>query len=137
MLNVVVLIGRLAADPEPRYTVDGTAVTNFRIAVQRPFTNREGEREADFLDVVCWRRLAETVAQNLRKGRLVAVHGRVQTRSWETQDGDRRWKTEIVAEDVRFLDWPDDDRPRKRRDTKDDDLLDDFLDDDDADVPFN
>ncbi len=137
MLNVVVLIGRLAADPEPRYTVDGTAVTNFRIAVQRPFTNREGEREADFLDVVCWRKLAETVAQNLRKGRLVAVRGRVQTRSWETQDGDRRWKTEIVAEDVRFLDWPDDDRPRKRRDTKDDDLLDDFLDDDDADVPFN
>lgn len=137
MLNVVVLIGRLTADPEPRYTVDGTAVTNFRLAVQRSFTNRDGEREADFLDVVCWRGLAETVAQNLRKGRLVAVHGRIQVRSWETQDGDRRWKTEIVADEVRFLDWPDDDRPAKRREKKDDDLLDDFLDDDDADVPFN
>lgn len=146
MLNVVVLIGRLAQDPDARYTVNGTAVTNFTIAVDRPFTNRQGERDTDFIDVVCWRKLAETVADNLRKGRLVAVHGRMQKRSWEDQDGNRRYKTEVVADSVRFLDWPDDSRSRGRRkapedgdetDTTADDDPDDFLDDDLDDVPFD
>lgn len=141
MLNVVVLIGRLAQDPDARYTVSGTAVTNFTIAVDRPYTNQEGERDTDFIDIVCWRNLAETVANNLRKGRLVAVQGRIQKRSWETDDGQYRSKVEVVANNVRFLDWPDDNRQKPKR--EEDDAFDDFddfddLDDDDLDpVPFD
>ncbi len=117
MLNVAVLIGRLTADPELRYTVSGIAVVNFRLAVDRPFTNREGERDTDFLDIVCWRKLAETVAANLNKGRLVAVKGMVQARNWETAEGERRRTVEIVADEVRFLDWPSDRRgPSKGQD---------------------
>ncbi len=145
MLNVVVLIGRLTADPEARYTVSGVAVTNIRLAVDRSFTNREGERETDFFDVVCWRGLAETVANNLRKGRLVGVHGRLQLDRWQ-QDGQNRSKVVVVANDVRFLDWPSDgegkDGGANRRNQGDrgakdsEDLLEDFLDDNDE-PPFN
>jgi len=108
MLNRVVIIGRLAADPDLRYTPQGHAVTTFRIAVDRPFKNQQGEREADFFPIVTWRRLAETCAHNLNKGRLVAVEGRLQTRSYQAQDGSTRWATEVVADNVRFLDWPKD-----------------------------
>ncbi len=145
MMNVVVLIGRLTADPEARYTVSGIAVTNFRLAVDRSFTNRDGERETDFIDIVCWRKLAENVAQFMRKGRMVAVHGRIQTRSWETQEGERRFTTEVVAEDVRFLDRPPGTGQNRSGgdesggdENGEDDLLDDFFDDDDEDeVPFD
>ncbi len=144
MMNVVVLIGRLTADPEARYTVSGTAVTNFRLAVERPFTNRDGEREADFINIVCWRKLAEIVAQYMRKGRMVAVHGRIETRSWENQEGERRFATEVVAENVRFLDSPPAgssggrEQGRGGNESDDEDLLDEFFDDDDDDeVPFN
>lgn len=108
MLNSVVLIGRLATDPELRYTQTGVAVTNFRLAVDRPFTNQQGERETDFFPIISFRRLAETVAHNLGKGRLVAVEGRLQARSYQAQDGGTRWITEVVADNVRFLDWPKD-----------------------------
>lgn len=108
MLNRAILIGRLTADPELRYTPQGHAVTTFRIAVDRPFKNQQGEREADFFPIVTWRRLAETCAHNLNKGRLVAVEGRLQTRSYQAQDGSTRWATEVVADNVRFLDWPKD-----------------------------
>src|SRR5690606_27463274 len=108
MLNRVILIGRLTADPELRYTPQGVAVTTFRIAVDRPFINQQGERETDFFPVVAWRKLAEVCAHNLGKGRLVAVEGRLQTRSYQAQDGSTRWVTEIVADSVRFLDWPKD-----------------------------
>mgnify|MGYP000412788640 CR=1 FL=1 len=106
MLNRVVLIGRLAQDPELRYTPNGVAVVSFTIAVERPFTNQQGEREVDFIDIVGWRRLAETCANHLGKGRLVAVEGRLQIRSFETQEGQRRRVAEVVADNVRFLDWP-------------------------------
>lgn len=106
MLNTVVLIGRLTRDPELRYTAGGAAVANFSLAVDRPFTNQQGERETDFIDIVCWRQLAEQVANHLGKGRLVAVEGRLQIRSYETQDGQRRKVAEIVANTVRFLDSP-------------------------------
>src|SRR5690554_2932468 len=86
-MNVVVLVGRLVRDPELRYTPNGIAVGSFTLAVDRPFTNQQGEREADFIDVVVWRGLAETVAQHLQKGRMVAVHGRLQVRTFETADG--------------------------------------------------
>lgn len=108
MLNRVVLIGRLVADPELRYTQSGIAVTTFRLAVDRPYTNREGERETDFIDVVAWRKLAEICAHNLTKGRLTAVDGRLQVRSYDDSQGIRRRVAEVVAEDVRFLDRPRD-----------------------------
>lgn len=109
MLNTVVLIGRLVRDPELRYTPSGVAVGSFTVAIDRPFTNQQGQREADFIDVVLWRRLAETCANHLGKGRLVAVEGRLQVRSFETQEGQRRRVTEVVARDVRFLDRPRED----------------------------
>lgn len=108
VLNRVILIGRLATEPELRYSTNGVAVTTFRLAVQRPFTNQQGEREADFFPVVTWNKLAEVCAHNLGKGRLVAVEGRLQARSYQAQDGSRRWITEVVADNVRFLDWPKD-----------------------------
>ena len=100
MLNKVVLIGRLTKDPEIRYLPSGVAVTTFFLAVNRNFTNQQGEREADFLPIVTWRGLAETCGKYLAKGRLVAVAGRIQTRNYGTQTGERRYVTEIVADEV-------------------------------------
>lgn len=108
MLNRIVLIGRLTRDPELRYTPNGIAVANFSLAVDRPYTNQQGERETDFINIVVWRKLAETCANHLGKGRLVAVDGSLQVRSYETQEGQRRIVAEVVAENVRFLDRPKD-----------------------------
>lgn len=116
MTNVVVLIGRLAQDPELRFTPGGAAVASFGLAVERNFTNQQGERETDFIDIVTWRKLAETVTQHLQKGRLVAVEGRLQIRSYEDRDGVRRRAAEVVANDVRFLDWPKDQQGGGRQD---------------------
>jgi len=106
MLNRVILIGRLVADPELRYTPSGVPVANCRIAVDRPFKNAAGERETDFINVVAWRQRAEFAANYLGKGRLVAIDGRLQIRQWTTQDGQRRSTAEVVADDVRGLDRP-------------------------------
>ena len=110
MLNRVILIGRLTADPELRYTQQGVAVTTFRVAVDWPYTNQQGERETDFFPVVTWRKLAETCAHNLNKGRLVAVEGRLQNRQYTRQDGSKGWVTEVIADNVRFLGWPKDEQ---------------------------
>lgn len=107
-MNKVILIGRLTRDPELRYLTSGAAVATFTIAVDRPFTNQQGERETDFIKIVTWRKLAESCANNLNKGRLVGVSGRLQIRSYEGEDGQRRWVTEVVADEVQFLDWPKD-----------------------------
>ena len=104
MLNRVVLIGRLTADPELRYTGSGVPVANFRIAVDRPFSSSSGERQTDFINIVAWRQRAEFAANYLTKGRLVAVDGRLQIRQWTTQDGQRRQTAEVVADDLRGLD---------------------------------
>lgn len=104
MLNRIILIGRLTRDPELRYVPSGQPVASFSLAVDRPFTNQQGERETDFIDIVAWRKLAEQVSQHLSKGRLVAVEGRLQIRSFETQDGQKRRVAEVVADAVRFLD---------------------------------
>jgi len=104
MLNRVVLIGRLTKDPELRYTPNGVAVAKFRLAVDRPFTNQQGEKETDFIDIVAWRGTGETVAKHMKKGRLVAVEGRLQVRSFENKDGRRIRIAEVVADNVRFLD---------------------------------
>jgi|SRR5579872_3252260 len=109
MLNRVVLIGRLTKDPESQYTPNGIAVAKFRIAVDRPTKNAEtGEKETDFIDIVAWRRTAEFVTQYLGKGRLVAVEGRLQIRNFVGQDGQRRYFTEVVADNVQGLDRPRD-----------------------------
>lgn len=103
MLNKTVLIGRLTKDPELRYTPNGTAVTQFTLACERPFTNNQGEREADFIPIVVWRKAAEAAANYTRKGSLVAVEGRIQVRNYENEEGRRVYMTEVVAENVRFL----------------------------------
>src|SRR6056297_2148335 len=103
MLNKCVLIGRLVRDPELRYTSNGNAVTNFTLAVERPFTNQEGEQEVDFIDIVTWKKLAESSAQHLQKGRLIAVTGRLQIRK-NTSDNRTYINPEIVARTVKFLD---------------------------------
>jgi single-strand DNA-binding protein len=105
MLNKCMIIGNLGADPEMRYTANGSAVTNFNVATSRSYTNAQSERveETEWFSVVTWNRLAETCAQYLSKGRQVFVEGRMQTRSWDGQDGQKRYKTELVAETVKFL----------------------------------
>ncbi|MEG0133970.1 MAG: single-stranded DNA-binding protein [Clostridium sp.] len=105
-MNKVFLIGRLTADPELKYTPGaGHAVTRFSLAVDRKYTSQSGQREADFINIICWRKLAEHVANNLSKGRLVAILGSIQTRKYQAQDGSNRYATEINAEEVKFLDW--------------------------------
>ncbi|HBX23888.1 MAG TPA: single-stranded DNA-binding protein [Desulfotomaculum sp.] len=106
MLNKVILIGRLAQDPELRYTPSGAPVASFALAVERTFTTKQGERETDFINIVVWQKLAENCANHLGKGRLVAVDGRLQIRSYDDNQGIRRKAAEVVANDVRFLDWP-------------------------------
>ncbi len=103
MLNRVVLIGRLTKDSELTYTPSGVAVCKFTLAVDRNFKNAQGEREADFLPVVVYRKLAELCANYLEKGKMAAVDGRIQIRTYTGQDGQKRWVTEIIAENVRFL----------------------------------
>src|SRR5690606_17352165 len=103
MINRVVLVGRLAQDPELRYTPNGVAVTTFTLAVNRRFTNQHGEREADFINIVTWRQQAETCANYLKKGRLVGVDGRLQMRSYENSEGRRSKVAEVVADTVQFL----------------------------------
>ncbi|EAG1886160.1 TPA: single-stranded DNA-binding protein [Listeria monocytogenes] len=103
MMNRAVLVGRLTKDPELRYTPAGVAVATFTLAVNRTFTNQQGEREADFINCVVWRKPAENVANFLKKGSLTGVDGRVQTRNYEGNDGKRVYVTEIVAESVQFL----------------------------------
>lgn len=103
MLNKAILIGRLTKDPELRYTPNGVANCTFTLAIDRPFTNQQGDREADFIPVVTWRQLAETCANYLRKGRLTAVEGRIQVRNYENNEGKRVYVTEVIADNVRFL----------------------------------
>lgn len=102
-MNRVVLVGRLTKDPELRYTPNGVAVATFTLAVNRTFTNQQGERETDFINCVIWRRPAENVANFLKKGSLAGVDGRLQTRNYEGQDGRRVYVTEVLAESVQFL----------------------------------
>jgi single-strand DNA-binding protein len=103
MMNRVVLVGRLTIDPDLRYTPNGVPVATFSLAVNRPFSNQQGERETDFINCVVWRKPAENVANFLKKGSLAGVDGRIQTRNYEGQDGKRVYVTEVLAESVQFL----------------------------------
>jgi single-strand DNA-binding protein len=103
-MNRCVLIGNLTRDPELKTTTSGLSVCNFTIAVSRSFSAQgSGEREADFIPVVVWRKQAENAAKYLRKGSQVAIAGSLQTRSYEAKDGSRRYLTEVVASEVQFL----------------------------------
>ena len=104
-INRVVLIGNLAADPESRTTQSGVAQCTLRLAVSRRFTDKQtGKRESDFFNVICWRGTAEFAARYLSKGRKIAVEGSLQTRSYDANDGTKRYVTEIIADNVEFCD---------------------------------
>ncbi|MFB4471745.1 single-stranded DNA-binding protein [Oceanobacillus caeni] len=102
-LNRTVLVGRLTRDPDLRYTPTGVAVANFTLAVNRPFTNQQGNREADFINCVAWRKPAENLANYMKKGSQIGIDGRIQTRTYEGQDGKTVYVTEILAESIQFL----------------------------------
>lgn len=104
-MNKVVIIGRLTKDPELKYTPgNGTAVTQITVAVERRY-KKDGQQEADFIPVVIWGKAAENTAQYTEKGRLIGISGRIQTRSYEAKDGGKRYVTELVAEEVKFLEF--------------------------------
>jgi single-strand DNA-binding protein len=100
MLNKVVIIGRLTKDPELRYTATGTAVCTFTLAV-----DRQKKDETDFIPIVTWKKIAESCGKYLVKGRLVAVCGRIQVRNYENKEGKRRYVTEVIGDEVKFLSW--------------------------------
>lgn len=103
MINAVTLVGRLTKDVDLRYTQSGKAVGNFTLAVNRPFKNAQGEQEADFINCTSWGKQAENLANYMKKGSQVGIVGRIQTRSYENNDGKRVFVTEVVADQVSFL----------------------------------
>ena len=127
IINTVNLIGRLTRDPELKFLPNGgTAVTTFSLAVDKQLSKEKkqemeasGQPTADFINIVVWGKQAENCANYLVKGRLVGVRGRIQTRTWEAQDGTKRYATEVVAEQTQFLEWGDKDnsQPTKSYDT--------------------
>ena len=102
-MNKILLMGRLTKDPELRYTQGGTAVASFTLAVNRSFANQNGEREADFINCVAWQKAAEFVSHYFKKGQQMALEGRLQVRSYDDNNGQRRWVTEVVTEKVEFV----------------------------------
>ncbi len=146
-MNKVILMGRLTRDPELRYTATNTnAVASFALAVNRKFVKQGEERQADFINIVAWGKTAEFCSKYFKKGQQVAVSGRLQTRTWDDQDGKKRYATEVVAEDVYFADSKKDSYgsdsqfdttpfPRQSQDSMpNEDFFSD--DNDDNDVPF-
>lgn len=103
MINNVTLVGRLTKDPDLKYTGNGTAVATFTLAVNRNFTNQSGEREADFINCVIWRKPAETLANYAKKGVLIGVTGRIQTSSYDNQQGQKVYVTEVIADNFQLL----------------------------------
>ncbi len=102
-MNRVVLVGRLVRDPDLRYTPNGIAVSNFTIACNRPFKTKDGEQEADFINGVVWRKAAESLAEYMKKGSMIGIDGRLQSRTYDDKDGKKVYVTEVLAESVQFL----------------------------------
>ncbi len=102
-MNKIILLGRLTRDPEVRYTATGRVVCQFTLAVDRPFANQEGQREADFIPVVIWGKNAETCGNSLTKGQRALVEGRLQIRSYDGKDGNKHWVTEVIADRFEFI----------------------------------
>lgn len=118
MINNVVLVGRLTKDPDLRYTSSGSAVATFTLAVNRSFTNQSGNREADFINCVIWRKPAETLANSARKGHLIGAVGRIQTRNYENQQGTKVYVTEVVCDNFQFLERKENASKGKESDAK-------------------
>ena len=102
-MNIIVLLGRLVRDPEVRYTTTGKCVCQFTLAVDRPFTNQDGQREADFINIVVWGKTAELCGNSLMKGHRLGVVGRLQIRSYDGKDGKKHYITEVIANSVKFI----------------------------------
>ena len=102
-MNKVVLVGRLTAKPELRYTASNTAYTRFSVAVNRNFTNADGKRDADFINVVAWRKQAETISKFFDKGNLIALEGRLQTGSYDDKDGNKRYTVDVALDNFEFV----------------------------------
>jgi single-strand DNA-binding protein len=107
-MNKAILIGRLTRDPELKFTAgSGTAVASFTLAVDRQFKNKDGQKEADFINCVAWNKTAETISNYLKKGSLIAASGRIQTRTYDNNEGKKVYVTEVIVEDFQFLDSKD------------------------------
>lgn len=117
MINNVTLVGRLTKDPDLRYTLSGTAVGQFTLAINRNFTNANNEREADFINCVIWRKAAESLANYATKGTLIGLTGRIQTRNYENQQGQRIYVTEVVTESFQLLESREVNEQRKEQAT--------------------
>lgn len=102
-MNKIVLLGRLVRDPEVRYTTTGKVVCQFTLAVDRPFTNQDGQKEADFINIVVWGKVGELAGDSLGKGHRVLIDGRLQIRSYDGKDGNKRYVTEVIANSVYFI----------------------------------
>ena len=113
--NKVILIGNLVEDPELKQTPNGVPVTNFRIAVSRRFQNKDGQQEADFINIVCWRQSAEFVKRYFNKGRSILVCGSLQSRTWTDNNNQKRYTLEVVADEVSFVDRKPDSQPSGNR----------------------
>lgn len=144
MLNRWIGVGRLVKDPDLRYTPNGVAVATFTLAINRQFSNQNGEREADFINIVAWRKTAENAANYLKKGNLAGVDGRLQSRSYENNQGQRVFVTEVVADSVQFLEPKNSgpSKPKSEREATQDSYNDPFANDgqtidiNDSDLPF-
>ena len=142
MLNKIILMGRLARDPELKRTTSGTAVTSFSLAVDRDFKSQSGEKETDWIDCVAWRGTAETVCKYFTKGRMMIVAGRLQIRDWTDKDGGKRRSAEVVADNVYFADSKrseSNDNQKENFNALSGRLSDDFvaaLNDDTSELPF-
>ena len=117
-MNKVMLIGRLTKDPELTTTANGISVCKFSLAVDRKFTNENGEREADFINIVVWRGLAENCNKYLRKGNKAGIVGSIQTRTYDAQDGSKRYATEVVADKVEFLSSPNENENKPKSESQ-------------------
>ena len=135
MLNKVILMGRLTADPELKQTPAGVSVASFRLACDRNYTDKSGNRECDFINVVAWRNTAEFISRYFQKGRMIALEGSIQTRGYTDKDGNKRTVFEVVAEQVYFADSKQEEEPVER--TKKEFAIDDFEECDSIDdIPF-
>ncbi len=134
MLNKVFMQGRLVADPELRHTPNGVAVASFRIAVDRDFKDKSGERQADFVNVIAWRATAEFVSKFFSKGRMAIVEGKLQSRNYEDKDGNKRYALEVVADNVYFGDSKRDQVAEKEPEYQPPQFTE--YQDDDGDLPF-
>ena len=139
-MNKVTLIGRLTKDPELKFTPGtGTAVATYTLAVDRRMPNKDGQKEADFISIVVWGKIAENLANYMSKGKMVAVSGRLQVRTYDAKDGTKRWVTEVVAEEVQFLDKGNgagSSQNNNENPNKGSDFGDDMTPIDDGDIPF-